>query len=279
MEALMSSGRSINNMTVCVTGASTGMGRAISEHLGSLGAHVFLMGRTAEPMEQSAAAIRAAGGQAEVAVFDVNDLEALADWVANAAESTGRLDVMVNNAGRGDVHGATIAEGDPNIWREMLHVNVLALAVGCQAAVKAMRATQSQGTIVNISSVSAIRRESGVYGATKHAVNCINASLRKELEDDTIRVTSIMPGVFATSFSRNIDRKTMEGVAAMAGIENATFDAESRMPREQLAQIQQVMASTMGDVEHIARAVEYVVTQPIELNIEELVIRPGKSLF
>lgn len=279
MEALMSSGRSINNMTACVTGASTGMGRAISEHLGSLGAHVFLMGRTAEPMEQSAAAIRAAGGQAEVAVFDVNDLEALADWVANAAESTGRLDVMVNNAGRGDVHGATIAEGDPNIWREMLHVNVLALAVGCQAAVKAMRATQSQGTIVNISSVSAIRRESGVYGATKHAVNCINASLRKELEDDTIRVTSIMPGVFATSFSRNIDRKTMEGVAAMAGIENATFDAESRMPREQLAQIQQVMASTMGDVEHIARAVEYVVTQPIELNIEELVIRPGKSLF
>lgn len=279
MEALMSSGRSINNMTVCVTGASTGMGRAISEHLGSLGAHVFLMGRTAEPMEQSAAAIRAAGGQAEVAEFDVNDLEALADWVANAAESTGRLDVMVNNAGRGDVHGATIAEGDPNIWREMLHVNVLALAVGCQAAVKAMRATQSQGTIVNISSVSAIRRESGVYGATKHAVNCINASLRKELEDDTIRVTSIMPGVFATSFSRNIDRKTMEGVAAMAGIENATFDAESRMPREQLAQIQQVMASTMGDVEHIARAVEYVVTQPIELNIEELVIRPGKSLF
>lgn len=275
----MSARRSINNMTVCVTGASTGMGRAISEHLGSLGAHVFLMGRSAEPMEQSAATIRAAGGHADVAVFDVNDLDALAAWVAKTADSTGRLDVMVNNAGRGDVHGATITNGDPDIWREMLHVNVLALAVGCQAAVKAMRATQSHGTIVNISSVSANRRESGVYGATKHAVNCINASLRKELEDDTIRVTSIMPGVFATSFSRNIDRKTMEGVAAMAGIEHATFDAESRMPREQLAQIQQMMASTMGDVEHIARAVEYVVTQPIELNIEELVIRPGKSLF
>lgn len=255
------------------------MGRAISEHLGSLGAHVFLMGRSAEPMEQSAATIRAAGGHADVAVFDVNDLDALAAWVAKTADSTGRLDVMVNNAGRGDVHGATITNGDPDIWREMLHVNVLALAVGCQAAVKAMRATQSHGTIVNISSVSANRRESGVYGATKHAVNCINASLRKELEDDTIRVTSIMPGVFATSFSRNIDRKTMEGVAAMAGIEHATFDDESRMPREQLAQIQQMMASTMGDVEHIARAVEYVVTQPIELNIEELVIRPGKSLF
>lgn len=53
---------------------------------------------------------------------------------------------------------------------------------------------------MNISSIAATRRESGVYGATKHAVNCINATLRKELEDDTIRVTSIMPGVFATNF-------------------------------------------------------------------------------
>ena len=274
----MESARSINGKTVCVTGASSGMGRAISEHLGSLGAHVFLMGRTAEPMEQSAAVIRAAGGQADVAVFDLSDLDALATWVAEAANSTGRLDVMVNNAGRGEAHGALLTDGDPAVWREMFEVNVLALAVGCQAAIRAMRATGSHGNIVNISSVSAIRRESGMYGASKHAVNCINSSLRKELEDDTIRVTSIMPGMFATSFSRNIDRATMEGVAAIAGIENATFDSESRMPHEQLAQIQQAMSTTLGDVMHIARAVEYVVTQPIELNIEELVIRPSKSL-
>ena len=213
-----------------------------------------------------------------MAVFDLSDLDALAAWVAEAAKSTGRLDVMVNNAGRGEAHGALIADGDPAVWREMLEINVLALAVGCQAAIRAMRATESHGNIVNISSVSAIRRESGVYGATKHAVNCINSSLRKELEDDTIRVTSIMPGMFATSFSRNIDRSTMEGDAAIAGIENATFDSESRMPREQLAQIQKSMSKTLGDEMHIARAVEYVVTQPIELNIEELVIRPSKSL-
>jgi len=274
----MGAGRSVSGMTVCVTGASSGMGRAIAEHLGALGAHVFLMGRTAEPMEESATWIRESGGQADVAVFDLGDLDAFAAWVTGAAESTGRLDVMVNNAGFGDV-GSTIADGDPAMWRAMLEINVLALAVGCQAAIRAMRATGSQGNIVNISSVAAIRRESGVYGATKHAVNCINSSMRKELEDDTIRVTSIMPGVFATNFTRNLDRATVEAMAAMAGVEEVTLDTESRLPREQLAQIQQAMSATVGDISHIAKAVEFVVTQPIELNIEELVIRPGKSLF
>ena len=274
----MSSGRSIKDMTVCVTGASSGLGRAISEHLGSLGAHVFMTGRTAEPMEVSAAAIRSAGGKAEVAVFDLNDLDTFAAWVAAAAESTGRLDVMVNNAGFGDV-GATIADGDPAMWRAMLEVNVLGLAVGCQAAIRAMRTTRSHGNIVNISSVAGIRRESGVYGATKHAVNTINSSLRKELEDDTIRVTSIMPGVFATNFMRHADRKLMEGLGAAAGIKEVSIDSENRLPREQLNQIQQAMSTTIGDEMHVARAVEYVVSQPTELNIEELVIRPSKSLF
>ncbi len=274
----MQASRSIEGRTVCVTGASSGMGRAIAEHLGSLGAHVFLMGRTVEPMEESADTIRRAGGEAEVSVFDLSDTDELAAWVAGAAESTGRLDVMVNNAGFGDV-GSSIADGDPAMWRSMLEINVLALAVGCQAAIRAMRSTASEGNIINISSVAAIRRESGVYGATKHAVNCINASLRSELEDDTIRVTSIMPGVFATNFTRNMDRSAIEGLAAMAGIDDVQIDEDGRVPRDQLERVQSAMASTIGDVDHIARTIEFLLTQPIELNLEEIVIRPQKSLF
>lgn len=274
----MSSSRSIDGRTVCVTGASSGMGRAIAEHLGSLGAHVFLMGRTSEPMKASAERIRASGGRAEVATFDVTDSDALQAWISGAADATGRLDVMVNNAGFGDV-GATIVDGDPAVWRSMLEVNVLALVVGCQAAIRAMRATGSEGNIVNISSVAAIRRDSGVYGATKHAVNTINATLRSELEDDPIRVTSIMPGVFATNFTRNVDPSLVEGLAAAAGVTEVDFDEDGRLPDDQIARLQAGMATTVGDVEHIARAVEFVVTQPIELNLEELVIRPQKSLF
>ncbi|MGA0149663.1 MAG: SDR family NAD(P)-dependent oxidoreductase, partial [Ilumatobacteraceae bacterium] len=108
----MSKSQSIEGRTVCVTGASSGFGRAISEHLGSLGAHVFMTGRTSEPMEESASTIRKAGGKADVAVFDLGNLERLTEWVTSAANTTGRLDVMVNNAGFGDV-GTTIADGDP----------------------------------------------------------------------------------------------------------------------------------------------------------------------
>jgi NADP-dependent 3-hydroxy acid dehydrogenase YdfG len=274
----MTNSRSLEGRTVCVTGASSGIGRAIAGRLGSLGCHVFLMGRTTEPMKETAQEITSAGGRAEVANFDVTDSGALQDWVSGAAGSTGRLDVMVNNAGFGDV-GATIADGDPDSWKSMLDVNVLALAVGCQAAIRAMRETGSEGNIINVSSVAALRRESGFYGATKHAVSCINSSLRQELEEDRIRVTAILPGVFATNFTRNVDRSLLEGLAAMAGVPEIDFDEHGRVPQHQIDEMQAGMAAMVGNVEHIAEAVEYVVSQPIEINIEELVIRPAKSMF
>ncbi len=274
----MSDRMSVHGRTVCITGSSSGMGRAIAEHLGALGATVYLMGRNAEPMEESKARIEAAGGKADLATFDVADTAALQAWIQRAADETGRLDVMINNAGFGDF-GTSFLGGDPDIWKGMLDVNVLALAVGSQAAVAAMRATESQGNIINISSVAAIRRDSGMYGATKHAVNCINASLRSELEDDPIRVTSIMPGVFATNFSRNLGDDMMGMIAGMAGVEHVERDAEGRVSREILAQLAANMSTTFGDVEDIARTVEFVITQPIHLNIEELVIRPAKSFI
>lgn len=269
--------RSIQNRTVCVTGASSGIGRAVAEHLGGLGAHVFLMGRNSAPMEESAVRIDEAGGQADVSAFDITDSDALQAWIQGAADSTGRLDALINNAGFGDM--GSILDGDPAMWKGMLDVNVLALAVGAQAAVKAMRATASEGNIINISSTASLRRDSGVYGATKHAVNCINGTLRGELEDDPIRVTAIMPGVFATNFTRNVDRALVEGLVGAAGITDLQFDDDGRLPQEQIDAFQAAMRPTVGNVQHIADAVEFVMTQPIELNIEELVIRPQKSLF
>ena len=65
----------------------------------------------------------------------------------------------------------------------------------------------------------------------------------------------------------------------MAGVDTVEFDERGRLPREQLEQFQRGLSTTIGDVAHIARAVEYVITQPIELDIEELVIRPQKSMF
>ena len=200
----------------------------------------------------------------------------LHSFIDDAAAANG-LHVMVNNAGFGD--SDSILDGDPANWRSMLDVNVVALAAGAQVAVAAMRAAGSEGHIINISSVAALRRDSGMYGATKHAVNAVNATLRLELEDDLIRVTSIMPGVFATNFIRNMDREMVEAIGASVGMTDLSFDEQGRLPREQLAEVQGQLAPMVGDVKAIARAVEYVITQPIDINIEELVIRPPKSLF
>ena len=128
----MSDRLSVHGRTVCITGSSSGMGRAIAEHLGALGATVYLMGRNAEPMEESKARIEAAGGKADLATFDVADTAALQAWIQRAADETGRLDVMINNAGFGDF-GTSFLGGDPDIWKGMLDVNVLALAVGTLA--------------------------------------------------------------------------------------------------------------------------------------------------
>ena len=179
----------LESLTAIVTGASSGIGRAVAEQLGAAGAHVFLTGRTVAAMENCKESIEKQGGKATVIQADLRDISQVSNPIDTAIGATGRLDIMVNNAGL--EFPASIIDGDPEDWRTMLETNVLALLVGCQAAVKAMRVCGASGHIVNVSSVSAQRRNSGVYGATKHAVNVVSASLRDELEADTIRVTNV----------------------------------------------------------------------------------------
>ena len=88
-----------------------------------------------------------------------------------------------------------------------------------------------------------------------------------------------MPGVFVMNFGRNSDPAMIQAMASAAGIADPEIDDHGRINPNQIDQLQTALATTMGNVEHIARAVEYVITQPIELNIEELVVRPQKSLF
>ncbi|MDG1957658.1 MAG: SDR family oxidoreductase [Candidatus Binatia bacterium] len=265
----------IAGQTAVVTGASSGIGRAIAEHLGAAGAHVFLSGRTSSSMEESQQTIQAAGGRATVIPGDVRDVAQVRSLIDASVEATGRLDIMVNNAGLS--YPATIIEGDPEEWRSMLETNILAVLVGCQAAVKAMRACGADGQIVNISSVAAERRASGVYGSTKHAVNAISATLREELEEDTIRVTNVMPGAIATNFARNFDRDFINTMAKMGGME-IELEKGDRLPPEALEALAGNMKQLLGSPDDVARAVLFAVTQPIEVNIADIVVRPPKSM-
>jgi len=264
--------------TAVVTGASSGIGRAIAESLGAAGAHVVLGGRTKEAMDESITRITAAGGTAEARVHDVRNVDEARALVDQAVSSTGRLDIMVNNAGVS--YPEAIVDGDPDHWRIMLETNILALLVGSQAAVRAMRACNAEGHIVNISSVASLNPASGVYGATKHAVNCINESLRRELLDEPIKVVTIMPGAIATSFARNFDPAVLElMISSMGGdAEPAQFTPGSRLSDEVLEHAQQSMAEHLCAPEDVAEAVLWAITRPAGVHLASLVVRPNKDL-
>lgn len=281
----MSSSKELSGRTAVVTGASSGIGRAIAETLGGAGAHVVLGGRTDKAMEESVARITEGGGSAQFSVGDIRDVSVPAALVDLAVGTTGRLDIMVNNAGVS--FPEPILEADPEHWRTMLETNVLALLVGSQAAVKAMRAGGHPGHIVNISSVAALRRDSGVYGATKHAVNAIDETLRRELQDDPIKIITIMPGAIATSFARNFDTavlQTMVSLAAAdsgapgAGVADVTLVKGERIPDEVLAGARAGLPEHLCAPQDVAHAVLWAVTQPTEVHIAELVVRPNRDL-
>jgi NADP-dependent 3-hydroxy acid dehydrogenase YdfG len=265
----------LSGRTAVVTGASSGIGRAIAEHLGGAGAHVVLGGRTEPAMKEAADRISRAGGSARVEVGDVRDPAAVRALVDAAVADTGRLDVMVNNAGLS--HPEPILEGDPEKWRAMLETNVLALLVGCQAAVRAMRACGVEGHVVNISSLAAQRPDPNVYGATKHAVNAISNALRRELIDDPIQVVTVMPGAIATNFARNYDPEVLRGLVAMSGVEGEVTPGE-RLPDDTLDAAQRALSDILARPEDVAEAVLYAVTRPARVHVAEIVVRPNKDL-
>jgi len=272
----MSEPGTLSRKTAIVTGASSGIGRAIGLELSRAGAEVILAGRTQAPMEETAKLIEQAGGRAAVVSLDVRDPIQVQSLVAQAVQQSGRLDILVNNAGVS--YPSTIAEGDPENWRTMLETNVLALLVGSQAAIRAMRACGAEGHIVNISSVAGRRDATGVYGATKAAVNSIATTLRAELEDDTIRVVNVLPGAVATNFARNWDPALIEGFIKATGFEEVEFTPGEHLPNAVLERLAKIAQKTLAAPEDIARAVLFAVTQPIHLNVFELVVRPQKAM-
>jgi NADP-dependent 3-hydroxy acid dehydrogenase YdfG len=129
---------------------------------------------------------------------------------------------------------------------------------------------------LNVSSVAALRPDSGVYGATKHAVNVITNTLRQELLDDPIQVTSIMPGLVATNIGRNASPELLAGVVAMSGID-AEIVPGQRLPDDVLEAAQSVLSDVMIAPEDVADAVLFAVTRPAHVHIPEIVIRPNKD--
>ncbi|GGR06031.1 SDR family oxidoreductase [Deinococcus ruber] len=233
-----------------VTGASSGIGAATALALAEQGAAVALVARRQDRLDTLAQQITAAGGQAEVIALDLADPAQAEVAVQRTLETLGGLDIVVNNAGLmllGPVGGADVSD-----WQRMMDLNVLALMRLTHAALPSMK-QQKGGHIVNISSVSGrgASPTSAGYSATKWAVGGFSEGLRQEVRLDNIRVTVIEPGVVATELTDHITHEATK----------TTY--ESR-----------IATMTPLEAEDIAAAVVYAVTQPLRVNVNEILIRP-----
>jgi NAD(P)-dependent dehydrogenase (short-subunit alcohol dehydrogenase family) len=184
--------RTLKGKVAVVTGASSGIGEATVLELASRGASVAAAARSVERLEDLAR--RAAASGVLVVEADVADRESVEAMVELTVKKFGRLDVLVNNAGLG--LSGRISELRPEDLRYVFEVNTIGPLNCVQAALPRMG---SGGRIINVSSV-------GGYCSTKFALNALSDSLRVEVADRGVSVTSVYPGTTRTSFRDNSRR-------------------------------------------------------------------------
>jgi len=193
-----------NDKVALVTGASRGIGRAIAERLGAEGYRVFvndLEARRAE-LDEAAAAIRTAGGTADIVTCDVSDSVSVAAMAQACLSRGGGLDVLVNNAGVLSVH--PVGEIEPEEWDRMFDVNAKGTFLMVKAFLPHFRSRQA-GRIVNIASIGGKRGGVGQshYCASKAAVINFTQVLALEVAMDGITANAVCPGIIDTEMGRN----------------------------------------------------------------------------
>jgi len=188
----------ITDHVFVVTGASSGIGLSTAEALTARGAKVALIARNTTALDDLAA--RLPGSLAITA--DVTDFAALTRAINETHQHYGRLDGLINNAGRG--YGASVEEIDPVAFTEIFTLNVLAPIVAMQAVIPIMRAAGA-GSIINVNSGTSFMTipDYSVYSASKRALLGITQTARGELAPDGIVVSEVYPGMTATDFGRN----------------------------------------------------------------------------
>ncbi len=200
--------------TLIVTGASSGIGRALAEASSRLGYRVLMIARRSSQLEEVARSIRREGGTCAVLVADVTAVQTPARIVDAALQAFGRIDVLVNNAGRG-AYGSLLEQSDAEIeanWQLQV-AGPLRIA---RASLAQLEKTHGQLVFIGSGVARVPLPQWGAYSVTKAAVRAAAIQLRRELSVRSIAVTYVDPGVVATEFhsSSGIERSSNFPVSA-----------------------------------------------------------------
>lgn len=241
-------GNNIEGKVVIITGASSGIGEAVAKHLTALGAKVSLGARRKDKLDQIVQDIEQTGGSARAFITDVTKKEDLDALVKNTLDAFGRVDVIFNNAGLMPL--SRLENLHYEEWEKMIDTNIKGVLYGIGAVLPVFK-EQKSGHFINVSSVAGHRVGPGaaVYSATKFAVRAISEGLRQEVKPYNIRTTIISPGAIKTELPDTItDNKIKE--------------------------VMQPVLDIAISPESIARAVAYVIEQPEEFDVNEIILRP-----
>ena len=193
---------SLAGRTAMVTGASSGLGRHFAMTLAAAGAKVALAARRVERLEEAAAEIAKAGGEAAVMALDVSDPSAIGAAFDAAEKELGPVTILVNNAGI--ANSAWFLDITDEQWRNIMDINLDGVfRVGREAASR-MRANGEGGSIINISSVLGAGLQQSrlaAYGVSKTAVSQLTKCMALELATFGIRVNALAPGYFSTEMN------------------------------------------------------------------------------
>ncbi len=243
----------IEGKVVVITGASSGLGEAAARHLAADGAIVVLGARRVERLRALVGELAASGAKAAFAATDVTRRDQVERLVAMAVDKFGRIDVMLNNAGL--MPNSPLERLRVDDWERMVDVNLKGVLYGIAAALPHMQ-RQKSGHFINVSSVAGhkVRSGSAVYSATKHAVRALSDGLRQEVKPYNIRTTVISPGAVATELPDGVTDPTTQAATKKAYA--AAIPADS-----------------------FARAVAFAISQPDDVDINEILFRPTRQEY
>ena len=240
----------LSGRVALVTGAGSGIGRAIALRLASDGAHIAVNDVVPERAEQVARLIRDIGRQALSSTADVTDEDAVEDMMHGVASDFGRLDILVSNAGI--IGTGRVVETSLEDFERVMAVNVNGTFLCGREAAKQM-IIQGSGKIINASSVAGRRPTPfhAAYGASKYAVISLTLTMARELAAHGITVNAYCPGVVETPMWEQIDRERspLMGLGASGALREITDTIPLGRPAkpEEVASLVSFLASADSD--------------------------------